>query len=265
MSDETPAPKKPRTTKPSTTPFERAVTGDAPADAAAADAAVAAPPPVEPARVEPVESATPVAEPTPTPDPTPASTVGAQPQVIYVSQPAPPARKGNRGFGVLIALLSTVAFALVFAVVGALIGLVANGVLSFDFLANARFWIPVLLFAVGFILLVLIVNRAGWWTYIIGSILVGLFVYFGTVGIRMLADGVIQDPAAAADLFVLQLLNPSTIVAGLLAREISMWAGVSISRRGRIVKGRNADARAAYERDLDEKKAERDRLVGESA
>lgn len=257
MSDETPAPKKPRTTKASTTPFERAVTADAAAE-------TPEPTPVVEERVEDTRLETAPPE-TPAPEPTPAATVGAQPQVIYISQPAPPVRKGNRGFGVLIALLATLGFAAVFAIAGALIGFIINGVLSFDFLGAALFWVPVLLFAVGFILLVLITNRAGWWTYIVGSILVGLFVYFGTVGIRMLAAGVIQDPGAAADLFAIQLLNPSTIVAGLLARELSMWVGVAISRRGRVVRARNAEARAAYDRDVEEKRAERDRLVGESA
>jgi hypothetical protein len=92
-----------------------------------------------------------------------------------------------------------------------------------------------------------------------------LFVYFGTAAIGMLADGVIQRPEEAGEIFRTQLVHPFVIVSGLLAREVSMWAGVSISRRGRTVRARNAEARDAYERDVEEKKAERERLTGVSA
>lgn len=260
MTDETPAPKKPRTTKRAETPFERAVAS-----------ASTEPDPT------PVEASEPVAEevvveervtetaPEPTAEPTPAATVGAQPQVIYVTQPPPPPRRGNRGFGVLIALLSTVVFGVLFILAGALIQYAVNGFFDYDSLRDIRVYIPVILFAIGFILLVLITNRANWWAYIVGSILVGLFVYFGTVGLRMLTDGVIQAPDQASELFALQLVNPSTILAALLAREIAMWVGAAISRRGRALKVRNAEARAAYERDLEQKRMERERFTGEPA
>ena len=269
MSDEMPATKKPRTTKASANPADPATDTDVtPTDT------------TEPVEAEVVEER--VIE---TPDETiveetvvvedavvvdeaavmratPAATVGGQPQVIYVTQPAPPARKGNRGFGALIALASAVLFLVLFALAGALIEYAFEGAFSFDFLGQSLFWVPVLLFTVGFVLLALITNRASWWAYILGSIFVGLFVYFGTVGVRMLAFGVIQEPASAGEMFVAQLLTPSTIVAGLLAREISLWVGAGISRRGRRVRARNAEARAAYERDLEEKRAERERYTG---
>jgi hypothetical protein len=267
MSDETPATKKPRTTKASQTPFERAVSS-ASADADTTDAKAE---PVEAEVVEVVETPdeTVVVEETPVevvePVDTPATTVGAQPQVIYVTQPTPPARKGNRGFGAILALVSALVFGVLLALAAAVIGYIAEGVFSFAFVGRAVFYAPVLLFAVAFVLLVLIVNRGSWWAYIVGSIFVGLFVYFGTVGIGMLGAGVIQDPGASAELFRNELLNPFIVVAGLLAREVSMWVGAAISRRGRVMRTRNAEARAVYERDLDEKRAERERLTGAPA
>lgn len=268
MSDETPTARKPRTSKASAKPAEPVVDAEATtAEATTADTATAeTAAPAEAEVVEVVETPdetivedTVVEEDAAVIPATPAATVGSQPQVIYITQPAPPVRKGNRGFGVLIALASGVLFAALLAVFGALIGYVIEGEYSFDFVTRWAFYAPVLLFVVGFILLVLITNRAAWWAYILGSVFVGLFVYFGTVGVAMLGAGVIQNPGSAADMFRAQLLNPFIVVAGLLAREVSLWVGAGISRRGRRVKARNAEARAAYERDLEEKRAERER------
>ena len=272
MSDETTADDKPRTTKSTETPFERAVAASSTAGSAPADApeVVETEKPAKapkPAKTEAPRTETPPKTEAPpkteiaAPVATPAASVGAQPQVIYVTQPTPPPRKGNRGFGALIALLSGLAFGVLLALAAAAIGFIAEGTFSFAVLTRAAFYAPILLFILGFVLLVLIANRASWWAFIIGSIFVGLFVYFGTVGIAMLGP-VIQDPGAAGELFRAQLLNPFIVVAGLLAREVSMWVGAAISRRGRAVRVRNAEARAAYEQDMEEKRAERERLSG---
>lgn len=265
MSDETPATDKPRTTKSSETPFERAVAASSTTEQKV-EPVETSPEVIE--EKKPAEKPAKAAKPAKAPEPeavapaaAPAASVGAQPQVIYVTQPTPPPRKGNRGFGALIALLSGLAYGVLLALAAALIGWVAEGTFSFAVLSRAAFYAPVLLFILAFVLLVVIANRASWWAFIIGSIFVGLFVYFGTVGIAMLG-GVIQDPDSAAELFRAQLLNPFIVVAGLLAREVSMWVGAAISRRGRVVRTRNAEARAAYERDVEEKRAERERLTG---
>ncbi len=196
----------------------------------------------------------------PTDQPDDVVTSVPRPQVIYVTAPAAPRPKGNRGFGALIALAATVVFGVLLALASALLGLVIEGRFAFDFLAQSAFFIPVVAFLVGFVLLVLIVNRAAWWSYILGSIFVALFVYFGTILFGMISNGLFLASAdEARDLFVSQLGNPFVIVSALLAREVSMWVGAGIAARGRRVKQRNVIARENYDRELAEKRAEHER------
>ncbi len=166
--------------------------------------------------------------------PTPASTVGAQPQVIYVSQPAPPARKGNRGFGVGIALLSTVLFAPRVRARECLIGFAVNGEFTFDLPGSGT------LLRAGAAVRGRVPgtgassrNRASWWGLHRGqasSSACSCTSAPSASGCSRPASSRIRG--AASELFAFQLINPSTIVAGLLAREISMWVGAAISRRG---------------------------------
>ena len=91
MSDETAAsaPKKPRSTKPEV--IEDAVVVEEPATTAEA--------PSEPTKVEPVVIDTP----------------SPSPQVVYVQTPPPPRKKGNRGIGSVLAILSGLIYAAAFA------------------------------------------------------------------------------------------------------------------------------------------------------
>jgi hypothetical protein len=178
-------------------------------------------------------------------------------QVVYVQAPAAPRNRGNRGIGSLIAALSALVFAALLAVVTAIIQSSSSGRLDFGFLAQSQFYIPMLFFVLAFVLLVIVVNRGSWWAYIVGSVLVALAVYFGTIGLGLLVTGVISNtPAEANARFVEQLSNPFVIASALLAREVSLWFGALISRRGRSVKARNANAREIYERELAERRAQ---------
>jgi hypothetical protein len=177
-------------------------------------------------------------------------------QVIYVQTPAAPSRKGNRGVGVAIAVASAVVFIAVLALITSLIGYATSGRFTFNFLADAQFYIPVLFFVVAFVILVLLVNRGAWWAYILGSAFVAIVVYFGSIGLGLLTNGLIaMTPDEAAAAYASQLLNPFIIVAALLAREVSLWTGSIIARRGRKVTVRNAEARDAWEREVAEKRA----------
>jgi hypothetical protein len=183
-------------------------------------------------------------------------------EVIYVQAPQPPRKLGNRGVGAVIAVASGVVFAAALALATTLIGFFTSGRFSFTFLTEPRWYIPTLFFVIGFVLLVLIANRAAWWAYIFGSILVGVFVYFGSIGLALLSSGVIlQTPEEAAASYAAQLTSPFVIVSALLARETSLWVGSVIARRGRSVKVRNAEARAAHERELEQKRAEGERAA----
>jgi hypothetical protein len=177
----------------------------------------------------------------------------AAPQYVYVNNPAAPVKKGNRGFGVLVGFLSAVAFSLLFFIVMAIIYISYSGRLNLGFLAQPSFYVPTLFFLVGFIVLALLVNRGGWWLYIIGSLFVALFVYFGTVTTVLVINGlVLRTPDEAAELFRTGLSNPFMIAAALVSREVALWAGALVSRRGRRVKVRNSEALDEYMREREE-------------
>lgn len=195
-----------------------------------------------------------------------ASTAPASERVVYVELPPAPRKQGNRGFGALIAVVGTIVFTALMAIATAIIGVARTGVVSFGFLTYAEFYIPTLFFLIAFLVLVLLANRANWWAYIVGSLVVGIVVYFGSIGLSLLGSGVLTNtPDEAAFRFAQFLGSPFVIVAGLLAREVSMWMGTAMSRRGRRLKARNAEARAAYDRELAEKRAENDRSATAAA
>jgi hypothetical protein len=200
-------------------------------------------------------SVTPVAEPVVVE--TPAPVANPAHQVVYVEAPRPFIAKGNRGFGVLIALLSTVIFAALYAV-AEVIAEAINHVsqLDFAFITSLDFYAPVLMFAVGFVVLVLIVNRAGWAAHVIGSIFVGLVVFFGGTGIILLLH-INQIPSnQVGQAFSQVLFDSGSIVAALLAREVSLWMGFAVAARGRKVRARNVDARVLYDQEIAAKRAE---------
>jgi hypothetical protein len=212
--------------------------------ASAADEAVA------PVVAEPVVATTAVAAEPP---------VQPGPHVVYIEAPQAPRKKGNRAIGSLIALASAVLFALLYAVILFLVELGIAGSANFGFLSQGGFWAPVVVFAVGFIILVIIVNRAGWAAYVVGSLAVGVFVYFGTSAAILLINAGILQQSQVGEFYHAALINPAIIIAGLLAREVSLWVGFAIAARGRRVRARNVESREAYERDFAATRAEYDR------
>lgn len=218
--------------------------------------------------VSTVESAT---EPEPAVKPEPAALPATPMQTIYVHAPVPPRKKGNRGIGSLIVVGSAVIFAAIYAgVVLAVVPLFAPpravGFEFLDFITSATFFVPVLVFAVAFILLVLLLNRAGWWAYILGSLFVGLVVYFGSIGVLLVLNGSVGvTPNEGLRLFRSALQSPVTIIAGIAAREVALWMGATIAARGRKVKLRNAEAHAAYDRDTARARSDYERAVAANA
>jgi len=197
-----------------------------------------------------------VAEAEPATTVTTGTTASGEPRVVYVTAPTPPKVAGNRGFGVFMALGATVVFAIVFAIAVLIINAVATGRVGISFVQAPSFYVPIAFFAVGAIIIALIVNRAGWGVHVFSSIIVGLVVYFGTVGALLLSNGVIQNtPEQAQLLFAQALINPLVIAAGLLAREVALWTGALVAKRGRKVTVRNAETRAQWEAELAERNA----------
>ena len=180
------------------------------------------------------------------PDPEPAFV--PQPQVVYVTVPHPPKAKGNRLFGVLIALGASIVYAAALAFIFAIVWASITGGADLAFIGSANFFIPVAFFLAATILLALIANRAGWWAWVLGSIIVAVVVYFGIAGTLLLVNNVVlETPESAANLFRQSLLNPLVFISAILAREVAVWAGKLVSARGRRVKARNVEARAAYD------------------
>jgi hypothetical protein len=201
----------------------------------------------------------------------PAPLPSAPRQTVYVHAPTAPQKKGNRGIGSLIALVSAVVFAALYAGIVLVAAPVfapprAVGFEFLSFITSSVFFVPVLVFAAAFILLVLLLNRAGWWAYILGSLFVGLFVYFASIGILLVLSGSIGSTANEGfTLFRSALQSPVTIIAGLVAREVALWMGASIAVRGRKVKARNAEAIAVYDRDSARARADYERAVAANA
>lgn len=188
-----------------------------------------------------------------------------QPQRVFVPPlPVAPKKKGNRGVGSLIAVLSVIVFAALYALVSGVIIAVRAPADAFEvslrFLTDPVFYVPAILFVVGFVIVVLLVNRSGWWAHVIGSLVVAAIVYFGTIGFQLLTDGGFGlTPSEANARFLAYGANPFVIAAALVARETALWIGAIISSRGRRMKTRNATARADFERATAEHRAEYER------
>ncbi|WP_368497324.1 hypothetical protein [Herbiconiux sp. A18JL235] len=185
-----------------------------------------------------------------------------QPAPQQTVAPVPPAAKGNRGGGTLIALLGTVAFAALYAAVSFLV-ISANlagvaAVTAFaQFLLSAAFIVPVIVFAVSLILIVLVVNRAGWWAYVLGGFLVAVLVYVaGIAGALIHVNAWNLQPQEQYDFVRSLTMDPLTLAGAIVAREVSIWTGAWIASRGRKVKQRNKEAREQFEREQNERVAQ---------
>lgn len=182
-------------------------------------------------------------------------------QTVYIMAPQPPRNKGNRGLGSLLAAFAAVAFALVYVGIAALLILIvrpdaATSALG-EFLAGPLFFVPVVAFLVLMVLWALLANRASWWSWVVGSLVIGVATYFASIGVLLLiAGGFGLTGSGAAEKFAELARNPLLIAAALLAREVAVWFGAAIAVRGRRVRQRNYDAWVEFEREEAEKRAE---------
>lgn len=176
------------------------------------------------------------------------------PTVVYVDPPARPKKRGTRGVGLAVVLLATGIFTILYALATILLALALrpDGLNGFvEYLASAPFVVPVLVFAGAHLLLVLIANRAGWWMHVLGGFLVAVLVWVAFIGAAVITAGAAGASAAEQQAVILQqVVNPLGILAAVLAREIPIWVGGIVARRGRTQTAKNAEAQEAYERDL---------------
>jgi len=194
----------------------------------------------------------PVAEPTPVP--APAAPPAAQ-TPIYVQAPQKPVDRSNRGGGILIALIATAIFTVLYAAAIFVIAGITSTTISVaattftEFAVRPVFYIPVIFFFLALAILVAIVNRGGWWAYVLFGFLVAVVVYFSYIGGALLTVQAWNlNPEEAARFLSTQWLNPGAIAAAVIAREVPIWTGAWIAQRGKRVTKRNLEARTEYER-----------------
>lgn len=168
-------------------------------------------------------------------------------------EPEPVRRKGNRLAGLAIALLSTAVFAALLLVAVTAVRILVDGVdgepltVALTEAQTPAFLLPVAAFFAALALIVLAVNRAGWWAYVLG----GFFVAAITAAAALVGAWTAVGGAALPDdrtLVVEFLRDPAVLAvvlaAGVLGREVSVWGGALIAGRARAVKRRNAEREA---------------------
>lgn len=180
---------------------------------------------------------------------------GSSPYYPQLQEPTGPVKKGNRVFGVIFALIATVLFAAAVYGVNFFMVTVGLNVLEseviqspVDMLLAGRFYFPVLFFAVVFILVALLMNRAGWGLQLLG----GLFTAAAAAG--GVALGVFLSPPAVltAGTYEQAILWWGvyafyTVALFAIARELTVWFGG-------IIAGRGASLNRKYEQELAKEK-----------
>ncbi|MFJ4174985.1 ABC transporter [Microbacterium sp. NPDC089696] len=218
-----------------------------------ADAAYTAPDDTETRVVpsEPIVAETVVAEPVVAP-------AFAQ-QPIFVQAPEPPRERGNRGTAGAIGLLATLVFAVLY--LGATLGLGAfTGDVTGENIGQAAlaplttwgYWVPVVVFFLGFWLLGAFINRGRWGLWVVFGILVGLIAYGGhLLGQLFEAPFWLLTAREGNELVGEQLFAPLAIAAFVFARELTIWFGAWVARSGARKTELNAEAQREYERTLE--------------
>ena len=178
-------------------------------------------------------------------EPAPPTEAAPRPEIIVIDAPVAPRPKGNRGLGLALALIGTAAYVVILVALALLIPTLSGGSV-----VDPPFYFPVLLFFIAELIVTVVLNRAGWWAHIIGSALVGLAVWLGSASLVLVSAGMFSmNQTEANDTFFAALFSPILVVASLLAREIAVWTGAILARRGRRLKVVNAEAHAAFERE----------------
>jgi hypothetical protein len=178
---------------------------------------------------------------------------------IFVQAPEPPRVRGNRAAAGAIGILAALVFALLYF--AATLGVRAvNGEVTLDNIGDASlqivtslgFWTTVVVFFLGFWLLGAILNRARWAAWVLLGVFVAVIAYGGHI-LGALVDAPFWRLTASQGVEEAQrqMLSPLAIAALVFAREITVWFGAWVARRGARVTERNEAAQAEYERTLE--------------
>ncbi|GAA1665720.1 ABC transporter [Microbacterium lacus] len=188
-----------------------------------------------------------------------AATTAYAPQPIFVQAPESPRPRGNRGAAGAIGLLAALSFGVLYLAVWLGIGLL-NGEVTVDTIGSAALaalgtftlWVPVVVFFFAFWLLGAIINRGRWGAWVIFGLLVGVAAYAGHIlGALFQAPFWMLTAREGAAVVEEQLLAPLAIAAFIIGRELTIWFGSWVAKRGAKVTELNIEAQREYERTLE--------------
>jgi hypothetical protein len=107
-------------------------------------------------------------------------------------------------------------------------------------------------FFLGFWLLGAFINRGRWGLWVVFGLLVGAVAYGGHIlGQLFQAPFWSIAPSRAGEIVGDQLLAPLAVIAFILGREITIWFGAWVSKRGRRMTELNDESQREYERTLE--------------
>jgi len=180
-------------------------------------------------------------------------------QPIFVQAPEAPRPRGNRGAAGAIGLLAALLFAVLYlsaplGLIALTDGLAVNtlGQTVVDIVTTWSFWVPVVVFFLGFWILGAFINRGRWGRWVVFGLIVGAVAYGGhLLGQLFQAPFWSIPPSQAAQIVGDQLLAPLAVIAFILGREITIWFGAWVAARGRRVTELNDEAQREYERTLE--------------
>ncbi|MBA8816915.1 hypothetical protein FHX48_002008, partial [Microbacterium halimionae] len=181
------------------------------------------------------------------------------PQPIFVQAPEAPRPRGNRGAAGAIGLLAALGFAVLLLAAVLIIGWSA-GRINVDSLVDTivltvtawNFWMPVAVFYFAFWLLGAVINRGRWGHWVVWGVLVGVASYFGYIlGALFQAPFWLLTARDGLALIGAEALSPYAIISFVLGRELTIWFGAWVSRRGKRVSEINDEAQLEYERTLE--------------
>jgi hypothetical protein len=188
-----------------------------------------------------------------------AATTAYAAQPIFVQAPEAPQPRGNRAAAGAIGLLAAVSFGILYLAAwlgfGALNGDVAGDnvlTVTIDALGTWSFWVPIVVFYIGFWLLGAIINRGRWGAWVIFGLFVGVVSYLGhLLGALFQAPFWTLTPTQGLELVEGELLAPLAIAAFVIGRELTIWFGAWVAARGKRVTELNTEAQREYERTLE--------------
>jgi len=175
----------------------------------------------------------------------------ATPSAVFVQAPTPPPARNNRLFAVLLGIPAAALFgALWFGFL--FLGALFTG-FPFDPLQlalDAQLYIPIGAFYIGWVIWALISNRAGLVSWVFGSIFVGLFAYLGYLAFMFVAVGFNFNNFT--ELLPVYVLDFRPLLALIAGREVALWFGWLVSKRGAKIRQQNEEAFAEYQKSISE-------------